>query len=48
MSKLRRFLRDLLILFNKQGGNLFSVFVIAVFLLYRKQKDYIVVFDYEQ
>ena len=48
MSKSRRFLLDLRILFKKQGDNLFSVFVIAVFLLYRKQKDYIVVFDYEQ
>lgn len=46
MSKLRRFLRDLLILFKKQGGNLFSV--IAVSLLYRKEKGYIVVSDYEQ
>ena len=48
MSKLRRFLRDFLILFNKQGGNLFSVFVIAVSLLYRKQKGYIVIPNYEQ
>ena len=38
MSKSRKNLCDLLILFKTQGGNLFSVFVIAVSLLYRKQK----------